>query len=89
MIERLGAERAHERNVVGTTADVRQQVGEFDARLAAFVKFERRCLQPRRLFLDEGELSILDQRIRNRLAIELFAAAASDRTDRYGWARPT
>ena len=70
MIERFGMQRAHQRDVVGTTADVRQQFAELDARLAELAELERRAFSRAVSFFTNAKLSVLQQRFWNRLAVE-------------------
>ncbi len=71
MIELVGVHRAHHEQVVRDRAEVRQQVAEIHPALAVFFERALRAHQPRRFFFDESEAHFFQQRIGQRLAVEL------------------
>ncbi len=71
MIERVGVHRAHQADLVGDLAQVREVIGNLHAALAARREFAMAGQNGRRR-LDEGELQILSQRRGQRLAVPLF-----------------
>ena len=70
MIELLAVHRPHERDVVDTRAQMRQQIRQLHPALAVAAKRSRTAHQLGALLLDERKLDLIQNRLGHRLAVE-------------------
>ena len=71
VVELFGIHRADQQQVVGTAADVWQEVGELGAALAVGPKGSLGAHQSHRVLLDEGEADVLELFVGHRLPVQL------------------
>ena len=72
VVDLLGLKGADDAEVVGDRADVREDVGEFHARLAPLLEFEGATTGLEDRILELGDLLTLGERFRERLVVEFL-----------------